>query len=441
MSFLLFLFHESRARPQIFGFSRISRTLVFLLTCILPHNGWCQQGQDMMNRMVKEELQGRLLEFASPQARSELVSQQIISALIATTPASDTDQEMRQRAIRLGVSLIDSDVSKKRQESLMQMQLQHRLGMDVPGLKSSESVASMEAKIESLRVKRSVRQERFLDDVSYTLFSSAKRQLARETALQAVTFADSRPTIVRSGGLLNTLFDSINRAMLLLKTNENIAHELDYLTIDENDFAKIRLQLDVEGEPLIFTASEGVSNLGRPPTCLMNPSLVPYVEKIQEILMELSKTDSGTELYKKTIDFSKAIDDLDAASDRVIGTAKSCAQQGVQSHRMWKASKAYRARLRGILEQLEIGDSAEVLENNRYDPKIRGCNLLTFVRFVHDSGCRFAPARNGDEAAYVRLMDKMLQLQSLLEQNGYIKTRFLTESRADEIAQQNPIEN
>ncbi|MFN9911597.1 MAG: hypothetical protein ACK53L_03370, partial [Pirellulaceae bacterium] len=121
--------------------------------CILPHNGWCQQGRDMMNRMVKEELQGRLLEFASPQARSELVSQQIISALIATTPASDTDQEVRQRAIRLGVSLIDSDVSKKRQESLMQMQLQHRLGMDVPGLKSSESVASMEAKIESLRVK------------------------------------------------------------------------------------------------------------------------------------------------------------------------------------------------------------------------------------------------------------------------------------------------
>jgi hypothetical protein len=89
------------------------------------------------------------------------------------------------------------------------------------------------------------------------------------------------------------------------------------------DFANFRLQLDIEGEPLIFAAMEGVPNLGTPPTFLMNPSLVPYVEKVQEMLKDLSKSDPGTEMYKKIVDFSEVLDDLDAASDRVIGNAMS----------------------------------------------------------------------------------------------------------------------
>jgi hypothetical protein len=96
--------------------------------------------------------------------------------------------------------------------------------------------------------------------------------------------------------------------------------------------------------------------------------------------------------------------------------------------------------LRSLLEQLEIGDSAEVFENCYYDPKIRGCQLLTFVRFVHDSGCRFAPTRSGDETSYSRLIEKMLQLQFFMERNGYVETRILTETRADESAREKPIE-
>jgi hypothetical protein len=389
----------------------------------------------ILNRMDRSDAQSKLLQFTTPHLAGPTPSRQLADALASPSTKTTSNRGVDQRVSRSTLSVIEQDASDRRIDQTVKMQVLQGLGFEVPGIQSQKSLTSMEAKIDELRLRSELRKARFLDQQNSILFSAANRRMAREAAVLAVKETENRATSVKSARLLNTLIASIGFGLNRVGAIEEIRRELEYLTLDEGDFSKIRLQFDLEGEPVIFEATKGTSDFGRPPTCLTNPRLLPHVEKVLGILKEIQNLEAGTTLYTKTIELAEALQALDDASDQVIGTARECAAKGVQSHRIWKTSQAYRNRLRGILEQLEIGDSPEILTVQSFDPQAHGNQILPFVRFVHDSGCRLAPARNGDEAVYVRLLDRLVQLQSLFEQSGIVSTTFIHESKVDEFVE------
>ncbi len=379
-------------------------------------------GYDHSNHFKK-----KLLDFVAPVYNQPTVQASLIANLSAMK--KDANKEVSaavDTATLANASLLTSTVQAEQQGRLMEhslkLQMLEQQGIKVGGVQSSIRAGGLSGKMMELQlatelIKAKVKAKKEEMDAAYEM-----RQNALANRIRLIKSEEIRSVTAKSGNFHNVLISSMKSGLLsygyTIGNDPRHKNELSSLTLPYDDFKKIRLQLDDEGEPVSFPATKGSSDLGKLPTVLNHPSLLPVVRDIEGQLDKLAEMESGADFYAATLKLSDALRTLEKACNDTIGTSRECAAKGVQSYRVWQSAKDYRDRLRGLLNRLELEGSSEILKfpRGKYDPTIHGDGILPFAKFIADNGCKIAPAAPGDEASYVRLLQLLRQLEAILNQ-------------------------
>jgi hypothetical protein len=415
----------------------ISATIVSLfLATFLARNAISQQEERQPNAieiMAAENamvgydhgkhFQKKLLEFVSPVYKDALISSSLITGLMK--PGEDASPAQQQAADRIalaGASSIAMELQARITEQTLRHQVMESQGMQIPGASAMRKAGGLSAKaleiqlgIEVLKAKQQAQSER------YRLLQEARVERVRNR-LEIIKTQPIQPVIAKSGRLQNFLLDTMKLTLLQygyeLSGDSKYGAEISGLKLPIDDFSRIQLQLDVEGVPIVFACTKGCGDIGKRPLAYNHPELLPIVENIESHFRAIAKAESDSEIYSELSKLSTTLQDLESASERVIGTARECAVKGQQQYRTWQMARDYRSRIRGLFNRLELEGNAKIIRfsEGKYDPAVYGTDIATFAKFVVDNGCKFAPGNIGDEAAYVRLQGLLMQLQAVLEE-------------------------
>lgn len=379
-------------------------------------------GYDHSNHFKK-----KLLDFVAPVYNQPTVQASLIANLSAMK--KDSNKEISaavDTATLANASMLTSTVQVEQQGRLMEhslkLQMLEQQGIQVGGVRSSIRAGGLSGKMLELQlatelIKAKVKAKKEEMDAAYEM-----RQNELANRLRLIKSEEIRSVTAKSGNFHNVLISSMKSALLsygyTISNDPRYRNELAPLTLPYDDFKKIRLQLDDEGEAVSFPATKGSSDLGKLPTVLNHPTLLPVVRDIEGQLDKLAEMEAGADFYAATLKLSDTLRILEKACNETIGTSRECAAKGVQSYRIWQSAKDYRDRLRGLLNRLELEGSSEILKfpRGKYDPTIHGDGILPFAKFIADNGCKIAPAAPGDEASYVRLLQLLRQLEAILSQ-------------------------
>jgi hypothetical protein len=302
------------------------------------------------------------------------------------------------------------------------MQVFQEQGLRTPGFKSTMATAGLAAR--SARVQAEIdllRDQLEKQKVSYEVAMESRRSRIQQK-LDLAKSVEIRPISAKSGQTLNVLLDSMKDALLQhsygMSSDTVRSSYLKLLKVDDETLQNIQLQIDDEGEPVIFSALGGSSQLGKIPLVMQNERILPTVKLIEDKLDALRNPTEDGKLATAIAELHAMLDELEAVCSEVIGTSEQSARAGMQQFRVWKHAQEYRKSLRGLVNRMELEGSNDVLMTARgkYDPAQSGNSTFAFAKFVADSGCRFAPAKPGGEAAYANLQRQLLQLQAILEQ-------------------------
>jgi hypothetical protein len=369
----------------------------------------------------------KLLDFVAPVYNQPTVQAGLIANLSAMK--KDAGKELSaavDTAAMANASLLTSTVQVEQQGRLMEhslkLQMLEQQGIKVGGVQSAIRAGGITGKIMELElstelIKAKVAAKAEAMEASYQL-----RQIKLANRIRLIKSEEIRSVTAKSGNFHNVLISSMKSSLLnygyTIGNDPRYSQEFASLLLPFDDFKRIRLQLDDEGEAVSFPATKGSSDLGKLPTVLNNPSLLPVVRDIEGQLDKLSKMEAGADFYNATVKLSDTLRSFEKACDDTIGTSRECAAKGMQVFRVWQSAKDYRERLRGLLNRLELEGSSEILKfpRGKYDPTIHGDGILPFAKFIADNGCKVAPAAPGDEASYVRLLQLLRQLEAILNQ-------------------------
>jgi hypothetical protein len=365
----------------------------------------------------------RLLEFVRPIYRQPLISESIVRGISYITPFSTEEQKKAAGEMAsIVANTLAMEQQSRLQEQMIRIEILRSKGIlqgPIPGFESMKRTSAMQAKAAEMRASIQLMERKMeLQQASYEFARERRRKeeayrlaMAQDVPLKNVEF--------RYGRFQNILLDSVKP--LLLEYGQNLEGDDRYkeafdLRLSRDDYDRIQLQLDVDGDPVIFSATQGSSELGKKPVLMRDPRLLEILDTFQQALTEPAVT--GESMINDKVDRLKDIlDRLDDTSLEVLGTAREAALQGAHQYMLWKQSEEYRRSLRGLVNQMELAGVADprFLSNGKYDPSVDGDSILAFARFVVNHGCKIAPSARGDEEVYMRLQQALVRLERILK--------------------------
>lgn len=374
------------------------------------------------NAVAQNYFQRRLLEFVAPTYQQPLLSSSLVEGLSRPGPNATPGQKLAAEKIAFaGASAAQVEMQTRILELSLRQQMMQRNGMAVSGSIQTLKAGGLSAKSLALQAKVQVLEDQLAVERAKYRYQGESRKERLAYRLETIKARPNTGLNARSGHMINVILESIRPTILKygygLGANSSYRDEIKALTLDPEDIAKIQLQLEVEGPPVIFTADKGSIQLGQLPFAMNHAELTPLVKDIESKIEAISKLTQGPEFYQKTLELSAAIENLEVASERVLGTARESAQRGSNDYRLWRLAKDYRTRMRGIVNRLELEGSPAFLKSSakKFDTTVNGNDVLAFVRFIAENNCKIAPAAEGDEATYVRFLSLVTQLEAILD--------------------------
>lgn len=389
-----------------------------------PDTASATEKNDLAGFNPGKQFQKQLLEFVRPMYQEPLVSSQMVVGL-SKIDSSEIVSPARQLAadrINLSVStMAELELQQRLSEQTTRMFTLRSQGAPVPGLgqiaaaaQSSAKTIANEAKSNELR--SSLRLAETRDEVLF-----GERKLRAESRLRRVREMEIEPTVAQSGTALNVLLKSLKPILSRASSIENldpaIGKLLNEQKISLTDIDRIQLRIENSGGPLIFSASQGSSDLGVPPMRMQHPDLQALVKEIESTLKKLRAESLQRSLLEEMEELTQKLDALDAKSEQVLGSPQENARKGSVQLRSYQQAKQYRARLRSMVNRMLLEGNTNVLRipEGKFDLQSHGDRVFDFAKFVVDSGCTFAPANEGGALAYARMQRSMLELLGLLE--------------------------
>jgi hypothetical protein len=370
-----------------------------------------------------KQVQKKLLEFVKPIYKEPLVSSQMIVGLSKIDDKEKVSEARQKAADRISLaatSMAELELNQRMSEQFTKLYVLRSQGGPGAGMrqlgaaiKSSANVMKNKAKIEELESDLELLKAR-----AAIAFETQKAKA--EIRLQGVKEREINPVVAALGNGLNVLLDAMSStlgASALEGLNPELVKLIDRQKIADYDLSKIQLRIDGEAGPLIFSAAEGSGSPGIPPARMQHPSLYPFVKEIESTFEELRSTSLSRPLIEVIDDLTRKLDELDAKTDEVLGSAHDNAKKGHVQHRSYQQTKEYRARLRALVNRMLLEGNTNTVRSpqGKFDPQQYGDRVVDFAIFAIENGCKFAPAKEGDGVVYARLQRALLELQQILD--------------------------
>lgn len=353
----------------------------------------------------------------------------ISSALIASLAKPDFDASPTQKDVADKISLAAAAAVQYESQAMLlelmrRQQVMRQSGMTVGGERSTLQTAGLAAKYTADQERIKTIQSKLALEREKRKFRLENRKENEDYVKEVIQRRKVDGMTAKSGYSINVILDAIKPTILEygygISSSDNFKQRIDLLQISPADIAKIQLQLQAEGPPVIFTANAGAVDLGKLPFNMNHPELFPLVQEIESKIKELADlkqvADFQKIFYEKTRQLAASVEELEEASVRVLGTAQESARRGSKDFRLWSMAKNYRSRMQGIVNRLEMENSPKFLQASasKYDPDVHGTGVFGFVRFIAESNCKVAPAAQGDEGAYANFLSSLLMLKEII---------------------------
>jgi hypothetical protein len=410
--------------------------VVFCLVVPVVMNQWsiAQQPNSEVEKLAAEnglvgynhskQVQKKLLEFVTPIYKEPLVSSQMVVGLSKVDNNEKVSAARQQAADRISLaatSMAELELKQRLDEHFAKLFVFRSAGGQAPGIRQIGAAALSAAKViendqEKAELYSGLELTKARAEVAF-----ATRKLRVENWLSGVKNWDIDPVSAQLGNGINVLLDALKPMLSSVSTldslDPDLAKLIDQQKMFDSDISKIQLRMDGDGGPLIFSASQGSGSLGRTPMRMQHPSLYPLVKEIESQFADLRAKSLNRSLFDEIDDLTRKLDTLDARSDEILGSAQENAKKGYVQHRAYQQAKEYRSRLRSIVNQLLLEGNTDVLRvpEGKFDPQQHGDRVIDFAKFVIESGCKFAPANEGDGPVYARLQRSLLELHQLFE--------------------------
>ncbi len=373
----------------------------------------------------RKHVQKQLLEFAKPMYKEPLVSAQLISSLSTIGYNEATSPERRQAADRINMASAGTaslELQSRLFEQSAKMQTLAQGGISTHGLRSINRANALAAKgIEiNERMANLDLMVKHLDKKIQT--ATAMKKLRVENKRRMVQESEIVPVIAKSGKGLNTLLSAIKQSLNVVspgdRSNLFERSRSDFTPVPNDVLKWVRLQLETETGPMVFDLLDGNDRLGKAPLAMKHPDLKQILQNVEQHFRELTDADSDEELYKRIQEGHALLDELEERCIETIGSAAANAKKGHTAHLSYNQAKSYRDHLRQLLNRVELQGDASVLKmpSGKFVPKPEGTHVFDLINYVVDSGCVFAPAKTGGEAAYAQLQRALLEANILLSE-------------------------
>ena len=373
-------------------------------------------------RLDKNRFQKQLLQFVDPVFKDSLVKDSLIASLVSADRfASESRLSAADDIAKLGASSMRLEHQARINEQLLRMQVFENEGFSIAGKNSLLSSAGYQARTLQLAAKAEFLNQKLEYEKELYRANQSRRAARLQNRIKTITSNPVNSVNAASGNNLNMLLESMRSNLLrygyVVESDPKYRGLLKNLKLDTSDFEHIQLMLDVEGNPIVFTATEGLGSLGNPPFAMNHPSILPTMKEFEGKLENLRQQDISTnDFFTYMLDVSETLDKLDRVADEALGTAQESARKGTSQFRLWKLAEDYRTSLRGLVDRLQLEGSAKLLNSrNKYNPAVHGEGVLPLTTFIVSNGCKVAPARPGDEGVYAKLLTYVLQLQAIVE--------------------------
>ena len=370
----------------------------------------------------KNRFQQKLLEFVAPVYTGSSVQDSLVKSLgNSKSKIASSENVIANMASRLSVSTLLSQQQSQLLQLSQELQLSQNKSSTAKTRASFARAGKANAKAVELNAKTELLRTTLESEKELFRVNLERRLESMQNKVDSVNAQQVKFVTAKSGSFQNVLLGSMQPFLLrygyTLEIDSQYRVLLEKLTIDPSDFDKIQLMLDIEGKPIIFPASKGSGSLGQVPFALRNPQTAPILADIETQLTKIANLKGGDPaFYSEVMALPAFLDQLENASAEALGDAHESAAKGSSSYQVWKMAKDYRDGLWALVYRLQLEGSANILKSRAsYDPALRGNGLLPFVTFMVSNGCRFAPAKPGDEATYTRLQILLLKLQAIIE--------------------------
>ncbi len=369
------------------------------------------------------QAQRMLLDFVSPVYQAPVMTSHLLESLIVVDEnASEKRKAAADDIATVGALTAKVELQGRLAEQSMKAQILRAQGIVTPGARSMDSMARNYAKAEELQARMAMLREELSFSTERTALARERKKEEVKARIESIKDLDVSPVIVSSGRPLNIVIDSFKRELLENRFDTLLDPDqkelIEGLTIQPEDLQHIRLKLDVNGHPVIFTAAQGSGSLHQVPVAMQHPDVLPIVKEIESKFTDLMAMSPQESLHSVLQELQEMLSQLEEASDKALGSAKDAAQKGEHAYAVWSMARDYRTQLKGIINRMELEGSTDVLRVSRgkFNPEIHGNDALAFTRFVVDNQCQIAPALPGGEGAYVRYHTLLLQLNAILEE-------------------------
>lgn len=349
----------------------------------------------------------KLLQFAERNPRSQL------SASMAFTLAQEAnaDEATLQKIEReLQADALDSIRYDRQLKSLNR----------IAELKQSTRDATTSARARAVRTEINAMILQLQKRSAEVAFE--RRALRAENKIKGLKETPIAPLQAATGNPQNTLLKSMQSRLTDLRdgyslSSSETAPYLSQLTLSDEDLSRIRLKFLTEAGWIEFPLTVGSGQLMTPPFLLRQSSLLKMAEAIEQQFKNLAKLDGKEpEFVIQTRQMVDSIAKFENTVVRELGDRQSAGKRGRQYLAKWMQVQEYITGLNALINNLELTNNTSILRNrNRYDPKVYGNDVLALATFCIVNSCEFASAGSGDEASYVRLHGRLLQLHNLLE--------------------------
>lgn len=371
----------------------------------------------------RKHVQKQLLEFVKPMYKEPLVSAQLISSLSTIGYNEVTSAERRQAADRINMATAGTanlELQSRLLEQSTKMQTLAQGGVSTPGARSINRASALAAKGLELneRMANLDLMVKYLDKKIQS--AAAMKKLRVDNKRRIVQESEIIPVIAKSGKGLNTLLSAIKQSLNTESPGDRSTifetSRSDLPTVPNDVLKWVRLQLETETGPIVFDLLDGNDRLGKAPLSMKHPELKQTLDELEKLFRELSVVEADEDLYQLVRDGHTLLDQLEEISLKAIGSAAANAKKGHAAHLSYKQAKSYRDHLRQLLNRVELQGDTSVLKSpvGKFIPLPEGTPVFELITFVIDSGCVFAPAKTGGEAAYAQLQRALLEANIFL---------------------------
>lgn len=287
--------------------------LVFL--CLIVNTSvWGQDDSDSTIKLLAAEnamvgynhtnhFKKKLLEFVAPVYNQPLVHSGLISSL--AEPKQGASYEARAAAdtiAALGADAMRIEHQSRLTERSIQLSMLNAQGMPAPGQKELIRAGNYSAKVSMLKAKMD------FWDAEVKAFQSRNRKMEEmqiERLRNRMVLAKQKeimPGVAKNAACQNFLLANMKTNLLMYgvtyEDKPNYREILEKLVLPQEDFDRILLVFDDQGKELIFPASKGTQDLGKPPFVMNHPEILPVLQKC-EVCSKILPTRNKVAIFTK----------------------------------------------------------------------------------------------------------------------------------------------